>query len=150
MLVKYCRPTVTLASMLTAKQRLLVGSFVVGVLLPLPAISDSGVEKKLVAVAERLNQRAPFQVDADTRVDKVTVEAGPRFNYHHTMLKAKRADVDMAVFNGAFASGLKIKVCSAVQMRPLLESGVTLGYLYRASDGLNVGSIHISPKDCGL
>jgi hypothetical protein len=148
MLVKTLTPTVARAIKSTAC--LLTITFVGLVSLPRIASADTEVEKKLRDVAERLNQKAPYLIDADTRVDRVTVERGPTFNYHHTMLRAKSVDVDTAAFNGPFAAGLRAKVCSAPQMKPMLQSGVTLGYLYRAIDGTNVGSIRIAPKDCGL
>lgn len=118
--------------------------------IPRTASADTEVEKKLRVVAERLNQKVPYLLDENTRVDRVTVERGPTFNYHHTMLRAESEDLDKAAFNGSFAAGLKDKVCSAPQMKSMLQSGVTLRYLYRASHHTNVGSINIAPKDCGL
>ena len=114
------------------------------------ATPPADVERSLRDVAAKLNQRVPVLLDADTRVDKVSVEAGPRLVYHHTMVTAKRADVDMATFNGSFAAGLKSKICASPQMRPMFRNGVTLEYAYRASDGPLVGSIYVTPRDCGL
>lgn len=128
----------------------LLFAFVGLVSSPCIVSADTEVEKKLKDVAKRLNLKAPYLLDADTRVDRVSVERGPTFNYHHTMLRAKSVDVDTAAFNGPFAAKLKANVCSAPQMKSMLQSGVTLGYLYRDSQGANVGSIYIAPKDCGF
>jgi hypothetical protein len=34
-------------------------------------------------------------------------------------------------------------------MKVFFENHVTVGYVYRASDGVFVGNIDITPRDCG-
>lgn len=126
------------------------GAVLFGVSFALPCTAAQDVESHLKAVAGRLNQSLPRVVDSETRADKVTVEPGPKFLYHFTLLSGNNGEPARRLSSGSLASELKTKICSAPEMRPMLSTGATLGYIYSAGDGSNVGAVYVSPRECGL
>lgn len=106
------------------------------------------IEKALLTMTNQLNQKMPMTVDADTRLDNATAGQGSRFTYNYTIVSATSREVDRAAFP-AFLTKLKAGVCSSPDMAIFFKYGVTVGYSYRASDGVFITKIDITPKDCG-
>ena len=111
------------------------------------AMSPS-LEKALAQVATDLNAKAPIMVNNDTRLDHVTAGPGRRITYQHTLTTLPSTQVDPALWTQQSAI-MRRTVCGTAQMAALFDNGVTVAYAYAGSDGLPVGTLDITPHDCG-
>jgi hypothetical protein len=127
-----------------------VRAFAFAAAVALPGFAAQDVMQQLRAVALRINQTLPKVLDSETRIERVTVEPGAKLFYHFTINGPSASEAVRRLSSGAWAADLKGRLCAAPEMRPLLRAGVSLGYIYREQGGAIVGSVHATPKDCGL
>ena len=106
-------------------------------------------ERWLVETASDLSRSLPLQVDAETRLDRVTAGPGRRLNYRYTLVNRARAGMDIEAFNANMQPLLRTSICGKAGMQALLKNGVTLVYDYVGSDGKLVSMIEILPWHCG-
>ena len=116
--------------------------------------SQQEVEAKLVEgftkTANQYNQRLPMMVDQDTRLDKVTVEPGPRAVYHHTFPKYTSRDIDANWLQTKLRPEVMRKVCASADMKKSLPYGGIYVYAYSGSDGVEITRFEIDRNDCGF
>jgi hypothetical protein len=114
------------------------------------AAASPSMEKSLTEAAGKLNMQFPKMIDSDTRIDRVSAGPGLLFTYHHTFINSTVRDVDMNLFNVTFSNDLRMKVCANSDMRPMFKSGVTAVYTYQSREGKTIGSVNVTPKQCGI
>ena len=111
--------------------------------------SAAEVNEALRKRAENINRRAPIRVDKNTRLD--ASEAGDRrFRYHYTVITASAEDKDWKKIWRRFRVVLRNRVCTSEDLRWLLANGVTFDYIYRGKNGKHVGTITVTPGQCGV
>lgn len=99
-------------------------------------------------MANQLNKSMPMTIDADTRLDNILASpVSPKFTYNYT-LNASLREINAANFFGQMKPTLVRGVCTNPDMKIFMESGVTVGYSYRAKDGTFAGKIEVAPTDC--
>ena len=111
--------------------------------------SPESVEAALRKMSEQLNASMPMTIDKDTRLDNIFAGPGARFTYNYTIITAKSVQVNRAALLQHLQSNLRAGVCSNPDMQIFFKNNVTVGYSYRASDGVFVARIDIAPRDCG-
>jgi hypothetical protein len=111
--------------------------------------NDVTVDQALQRVAIKMNQHLPSEVDKETRLEKMTAEAGKQLTYHYTLVKFQSSDVNRLKFKSAMEPLLKKRLCSSDEMKTFLRNGVNIVYAYRAVDVQPVASFKYSPADCG-
>ncbi len=107
------------------------------------------VDQALQKVAIKMNQQLPAQVDKETRLDKLTAEAGKQLSYHYTLTALTSSEVSSTRFKSVMAPLLKKRLCASDEMKGFLRNGVNIVYVYRAIDVQPVASFKYSPSDCG-
>lgn len=112
-------------------------------------VDPKTTEITLQKMTDQLNAKMPMRVDQDTRLDNLHAGPGVRFTYNYTILTATIKDIDRTYFVNHLETKLKAGVCSSPDMQVFFKNNVTVGYSYRASDGVFVAKIEITPKDCG-
>lgn len=106
------------------------------------------IENDIRNSAEILNKNLPMSIDRYTRLDSVM--AGPKllFTYNYTILTASSREIDQAYLQDN-KHHLKAEICSQPSMKIFFENRVITRYSYQGSDGVFIGNIDITPKDCG-
>lgn len=107
------------------------------------------IEGVLRQMTDQLNTKMPMSVDRDTRLDNILAGPGARFTYNYTIVSAPFRDIDRQHFMNYLQIHIKAGVCSNPDMQIFFKNKVVVGYSYRASDGLFIAKLDISPKDCG-
>jgi hypothetical protein len=126
--------------------KILFRTFIVfSLALPLGAQAISDAE--LQQAADAVNQRTPLMVDKDTRLDNAT-SGKQRLIYNYTLINYKSGDLDREKFESALRPGLLKAGCQT--LKPLLSEGVSVHYVYKGKDAGTVGSVILSPGDCGF
>lgn len=110
---------------------------------------NMNLDDALVRMSEKMNRKMPQAVDPDTRLDKVTAEPGKRFAYHYTMLHVRSKDINTANFYKTFRPTLQKRVCAAEELKLFFRNKITVAYAYQGNDGLDIGKLAFSPRDCG-
>ncbi len=105
------------------------------------------IEKALVTITNQVNQRMPMMVDSATRIDNV-IGQGKKFTYNYTFISATFNEINKEKLS-LFFTKLKAGVCSSPDLVYFLKNGVTIVYSYRASDGIFVSKLEVTPKECG-
>jgi hypothetical protein len=109
---------------------------------------DRDVDDALRRLAVQMNRTMPKDIDSEFRLEKVSAEPGQELVYHYTLREKRAADVPQAVFNGALAPAVRLRLCQDPQMQGLLKSGARIGYAYRGNDGGDIGKLSFSQHDC--
>ena len=125
----------------------LMGSLAGG---PGEGAARTNIDQTLASVSEHLNRSAPMTLDADTRLDRVTSEPGPRLSYHYTLTSVQSKAFKRAEFQKLIREPLQAKLCGSTEMRGFLMHGVTISYNYLANDGRRLGETRFTASDCGL
>lgn len=107
------------------------------------------VEQALIKVCDQINKQLPMAVDKETRWDNMTPGPGRRLTYSYTFVNTAARDVDANYFLQAQTQQLRRGVCSSKDMEIFLKNAVTIAYSYRSRDGIHIGEIEITPRDCG-
>ena len=95
----------------------------------------------------KLNKPLPRMIDNDTRLENVAlVDKDIYFNY--TMVNLLTADVDIAKVESIIAPNIKSTQCQDVGLRPILNEGRKLVYVYMDKEGKVITKITVSKEDC--
>lgn len=113
------------------------------------AVDTPTVEGALSKMADQVNRQLPMAVDRDTRWENIAPGPGRRFTYNYTYITATTREIDKPYFLQVMQPKLRNIVCSSPEMQVFFKNGITVGYAYRASDGIFIIKIEITPKDCG-
>lgn len=112
------------------------------------------VEAKLIegfkTAADQLKQKLPMMLDADTRLDNVSVGPGFRAVYYHSFPKYNSRDIDAIWLLTNFRPEVMGKVCANNEMKKSLQYGAIFGYVYSGNDGVEITRFEIKRDDCGL
>lgn len=108
----------------------------------------SQVDDLLARISEHMNRRMPQNIDADTRLDRVSSEPGPRFIYHYTLVNVKSDEIGINQFSSAVRSHLAQHLCDSSQVRTFFRHGITVAYIYRSVDGRALGGTAFAPDAC--
>ena len=121
-----------------------------GALAAIPGEYGRGrdLDDALRRLVGQMNRNMPQQIDKDFRLDKVTAETGSELVYHYTLVGHKAADLPPDVFNTQLAPAVRKQLCQDARMGKLLDSGARIAYLYRGSDGQEIGKLSFAQRDC--
>lgn len=112
------------------------------------SIADSQtIEKALITITNQVNQRMPMMVDSSTRIDNV-IGQGKKFTYNYTFVSATFNEINKEKLS-LFFKKLKAGICSSPDLVVFLKNGITIAYSYRASDGIFVSKLEVTPQECG-
>ena len=113
------------------------------------AAGGMSVEQALVKVCDQVNKQLPMSVDKETRWDNTTPGPGCQLTYNYTFVNAAASDVDVNYFYQVMTQKLRNSVCTSADMKVFFKNNVTVSYSYRGRDGVHIGKIDITPRDCG-
>ncbi len=94
-----------------------------------------------------LNQSLPTMLDDDTRMDQISLQ-GQDIHYDYTMVGWLVAELDVESFVAVMTARLKTDNCESDEMRPLLDEGRDLVYMYRDKQSDPVAKIVVTSADC--
>ena len=121
----------------------------IGVTTGKPAASRANIEQAIFKLCDKVNQLLPMAVDKETRLDNLTPGFG-RLTYNYTFINIDADSININRFLQIQTQQLRSGVCSSKDMEIFLKNFITIAYSYRTRDGVNIGKIEITPKDCGL
>jgi hypothetical protein len=112
------------------------------------ALSPNSLDALLKAEADKVNKSAPHMLDEETRLDGALAGPGKRFTYLYTLPGLAPGEAGAGFFNRMLAPKVKRSACVSPQLRFFFNNNVTVVYLYRSSNGNDLGSILISRSAC--
>jgi hypothetical protein len=98
-------------------------------------------------VAAVASRSLPRQLDDDTLFNSVTAQPS-RLVYSYRLVRYSAAQLDRDKVAAALKPELVTKVCPQVEVRRLLDAGVTLSHEYADKDGAPVAKVEIVKVDC--
>lgn len=101
----------------------------------------------LLAMAEKLNRRAPISISESTRFDQATTSE-KKFTYHYTLVSQKNSPELKLKMAQYLETKLRNEYCFAPQMRYLKTNNVSLEYFYSDFEGTHIISRVASGKSC--
>jgi cell division protein FtsB len=94
-----------------------------------------------------LNKNLPKMIDKDTRLDKVIlIDKDISFNY--TMVNLLAADLDIPKLESIMAPNIKLEQCQNDGLKPILDEGRKLIYVYVDKEANAITKIIVSKEDC--
>lgn len=112
------------------------------------AHKDADVDEALTKITAQMNRKTPMSVDARTRLDRVSAEPGKHLTYHYTLLDLRSDQISPADFREKVAGPMKERLCAAASMQGFLKNGVSIGYVYKGSDGKPIGGVTFPSGSC--
>ena len=107
------------------------------------------VEGLLRQVADIVNQTMPMSVDKDTRLENIIAGPGARFTYNYTIITRQSKDINHIYLMNSLRKNVKSQACSNADLQIFFQNKVTIGYSYKSSDRIHIGTLEITPQDCG-
>lgn len=99
----------------------------------------------LVSFANEVNQNCPFMLNAQTRMDNITVGEGNSIIYNYTLINYKKDELNLKYFKNK----LRPLIVSAIKINPkmnfLKDRNVTFEYNYKDKNGIFITLLKISP-----
>jgi hypothetical protein len=109
---------------------------------------EGTIEKAQELAAKHLRKQLPLKVDEITTMQNV-VSVGKNLTYFYTMDR-KKSDPSLSQFIRKMTPNIIKNVCGQKDMALSIKYGGSFTYSYMGSDGLSIGSIKISKKECGI
>ena len=95
-----------------------------------------------------MTNAAPKMVDDGTRLDGATAGPGLILTYLYTLPKVASTDIAPGAFADRVPDPIKKAACSSAEMRPFFDNNVTVHYVYRGSDGGQIGTVTVTREIC--
>lgn len=96
-------------------------------------------------MASAVQPKLPLSVDADTALEAVEAFDDTMY-YSYRLIDKARTDFDTASFANTAKMAVLPGLCE--KESALLESGVTVAFLYDDKDGHRIGAFSIGWRDC--
>lgn len=94
-----------------------------------------------------LNKNLPKMIDKDTRLDKVIlIDKDISFNY--TMVNLLATDLDIPKVESMMSANIKLEQCQNDGLKPILDEGRKLIYMYVDKEANAITKIIVSKEDC--
>lgn len=110
--------------------------------------SEMNITETLKAAAEELNKQTPMMVDDDTRLDAAENGPGLRFTYIYTLVNYSVSEINVEEFHNNLAPNIRKAVCEKPEMAVFYRNDVTVVYVYRDKNGMDVMEIAVPPTEC--
>ena len=106
------------------------------------------IESQLLIGANNVNRKTPQMIDADTRIDGAVAGPGLSFTYLYTFPNIASTAVAQGAFDSKVAPNYRKSLCSSSEAQVFFANAVTVHYVYRGSDGGQIGTVTLTAKDC--
>lgn len=113
----------------------------------IPSVLGATMEGQLAGVMQKINATLPQMVDEQTRLDTTASGPGASFTYFYTLVNYASTQGNRQKIQEAIASLIKQRACASAK-KNLLRSGVTMHYVYRTNDSMELTRFSIAPEDC--
>lgn len=106
--------------------------------------------ERLGQLADALNKTLPRAVDKETEWVSTTGLTG-MFVYHYRLTNYAAADLDKEKLIQSLRAEVTNSACTTPETRDtFLKRGIAVRYSYADKERTYLGSIDVTPKDCGL
>lgn len=109
--------------------------------------ADSDLDEALRQSAQQLEGMLPTMVDEDTRLDRVSIGTA-EFRYEYTLVKYYANELDRDYFLETISPIVGNQTCNAPNIRPLLDKGASIVYIYRGKGGDEFARLTFEPGGC--
>ena len=106
-------------------------------------------DAELVELSRKLNTSLPSMVDAETRLDQTSAALGQQCSYYYTFANHPSTNIDLGKLLATLGPLMHERVCKTPETRALLKDGVTLNYIDRGNDNVELTRLAYTLKDCG-
>jgi hypothetical protein len=114
-----------------------------------PLADPKKVVNTLREVAAEVNPTLPVFVDKATRLDKIIPGPGAKLTYSYTIATRKSKEIDHQYLLNFLRKNLKTQACASEDLKIFFENKVIVGYSYKSSDDIHIGTLEVTPRDCG-
>ena len=124
---------------------------VAGIVFITGGIACQRTDAETVANGIKAKMPLPHKIDDETRLDDVRATAKKELGYFMTLTRMTKAQADAnPTFGNVLESNLRGGACQNPNYVKLMKGGLGVRLTYASSDGAEVKTIVMVPKDCGL
>src|SRR3954465_4085421 len=106
-------------------------------------LAGDSIEKTV----KKINSKCPAQLDADTRIDSVSLKPGQVICYHYTLLRVVPSAFDSVRFKVSMWPALVSQLRVNSDMKALREKAMVVEYLYCDLQGHLLSRLRFTPQD---
>lgn len=114
---------------------------------PPPGV-EAGSPEHLRHAAEKINTLLPKDVDSDTRLTRVYAR-DREFVYEMELTNYSSRELDSSQFLAQAQPFVRSQACGHRGMKGFWKHGITATYRYLGNDRVAIGTVSVSPRDCG-
>ena len=100
----------------------------------------------LQLIANEMNKSCPRLVDAETRLDTVTLPSKTVFQYNYTLINYEKTEIDTVKIKSNLEQNIIQLIKTNPQMEYQRQNKVTMNYIYNDKNGDYLMSIIITPE----
>lgn len=113
-----------------------------------PSGVEAGSPEHLRHAAEKINARLPKKMDSDTRLTRVYARER-EFIYEMELINYSSRDLDSSQFLAQATPFVRSQACGNRGMKGFWKHGITATYQYLGNDRVAIGTVSVTPGDCG-
>ena len=108
--------------------------------------SDENIQAQLLKMTNEINQRCPFMMDSETRLDKTGTYRNSIY-YYCTLINYSIGEVDVKYLIYKVKPALLNRIKTNPDMKFMRDNKVTFIYNYRDKSGIHIVSFKFTPQD---
>lgn len=109
--------------------------------------NNEALQSLLQKTLDQIKNHLPIMVDADTRLDNAKVIKS-MFQYQYTLVNYELEELDVVATRSALTPIVKNQACSLPNLKPLIDNGATISFLYRGKNGKEITTINVTSAQC--
>ena len=108
---------------------------------------NEDLQSLLQKTKNQIKNHLPIIVDAETRLDNVKVIKS-MFQYQYTLVNYALEELDVVETRSALIPIVKNQACSLPNLKPLIDNGAIISFLYRGKNGKEITTINVTSGQC--
>ena len=108
--------------------------------------NKGSIEEQMKDAAVEINNISPKMVDEYSRLDSATTIADKTFQYHYTILKMTKEEINIDVLTKFIRPEVIENVRNSPELKIFRDNKITMSYNYYDKNGEFITSIDVTPE----
>ncbi len=109
--------------------------------------SETDLSEFLQTTAKMINEQLPAAIDAETQLLNTSVD-GNKLTYHYVLVNYTSETLTTDVATAKLQPLVMQQSCGSPNLRPILDQGGSLSYIYKGSDAVQIVKLDIDKSTC--
>lgn len=109
--------------------------------------SETDLPEFLETTVKMINEQLPAVIDAETHLVKTSAD-GSKLTYHYVLINYTSETLTTDEATAKLQTAVVQQSCGSPNLRPILDQGGSISYIYRGSDAVQIVKLDIDKTAC--